>query len=1002
MKLTKCLRPFLMGVFALLLVISAQAQSRTVSGKVTDASGNPLPGASVVVKGTRTGTTTDGEGNFSFNVPQSASELTISAVGFDAQTVAISGSSISVTLAQSLSQLTDVVVVGYGTRKVKDATGAVVSLGEKSFNKGVISTPEQLLQGRTAGVTVTTTSGEPGSGVNINIRGTASIRSNNNPLFVVDGVPLDGGGTTAGSIFTDGGSSARNPLAFLNPNDIENISILKDASAAAIYGARGANGVVIITTKSGRGKGGFQFSANASVSKTANRYDILNAQDFIYGVREAVIASGADPAGVAFLDKGASTDWQDQIFRTAISQNYNLSWGMSKGGTSVRLSGSYDDQEGIVKNTDLNRKTIRANLTQKFGSKLRFDITGTYSNVQNNYAPISNNAGYQGSLIGAALTFNPTYPIFNADGTYFDPGDGNRNPVQMLNYFQDKDDINRFLTNISGSYEIVKGLTYKATFGYDKSKSERFGYADPRLGTGSYSGTTNIRNKDFQNPIFGNGRASGQYLDLKSTLIEHTLNYVKDLKGEQTLDFLAGYSYQETINEYRAQVRWGVNGAQQLVDDFGKYQNSTPFFGDTTKYEIQSYFGRANYSIKDKYFFTATVRVDGSSKFSEGNKYGTFPAFAAKWKMANEDFFANSLGKVFSDFSLRLNYGITGNQEFPAYASLAIVQTNFDGSQTVVSNSNPNLRWEETTNYGAGLDYELFAGRVRGSVDYFNKATKDLLFLASYPQPAASADRWVNLPGTVRNTGWEFGVDVQAVKATKFSWDVNYNMTFLKNEIEDFGQTVVNTGEVSGQGLSGAYAQTFTNGYPLFTFKMPVFLRYNGEGNAVYANGSQDQLLGSALPKFTAGLTNNFRYGNWNASVFVNAVRGFYVYNNTANALFLKGSLKNGRNVTYDVFNSIENPINPGSVSTRFLEKGDFVRIANATLGYTFDIKNSKAIKTLNIALSGQNLALFTKYSGLDPEINTDKTRGGVPSRGFDYTAYPRARTFTLGVNVGF
>ena len=1002
MKLTKCLRPFLMGVFALLLVISAQAQSRTVSGKVTDASGNPLPGASVVVKGTRTGTTTDGEGNFSFNVPQSASELTISAVGFDAQTVAISGSSISVTLAQSLSQLTDVVVVGYGTRKVKDATGAVVSLGEKSFNKGVISTPEQLLQGRTAGVTVTTTSGEPGSGVNINIRGTASIRSNNNPLFVVDGVPLDGGGTTAGGIFTDGGSSARNPLAFLNPNDIENISILKDASAAASYGSRGANGVVIITTKSGRGKGGFQFSANASVSKTANRYDLLNAQDFIYGVREAVKASGADPAGTAFLDQGASTDWQDQIFRTAISQNYNLSWGMSKGGTSVRLSGSYDDQEGIVKNSDLNRKTIRANLTQKFGSKLRFDITGTYSNVKNNYAPISNNAGFQGSLIGAALTFNPTYPIFNADGTYFDPGDGNRNPVQMLNYFQDKDDINRFLTNVSGSYEILKGLTYKATFGYDNSKSERFGYADPRLGTGAYGGNTEIRRVNFGNPIFGNGRANGQYLDLKSTVIEHTLNYVKDFKGEQTLEVLGGYSYQETVSEFRQQVRWGVNGAQQLVDDFSKYQNSTPFFGDTTKYEIQSYFGRANYSIKDKYFFTATVRVDGSSKFSEGNKYGTFPAFAAKWKMANEDFFANSIGKVFSDFSLRLNYGITGNQEFPAYASLAIVQTNFDGSQNVVTNSNPNLRWEETTTYGAGLDYELFAGRVRGSVDYFNKATKDLLFLASYPQPAASADRWVNLPGIVRNTGWEFGVDVQAVKGSKFSWDVNYNMTFLKNEIEDFGQNVVNTGEVSGQGLSGAYAQTFTNGYPLFTFKMPVFLRYNGEGNAVYANGSQDQLLGSALPKFTAGLTNNFRYGNWNASVFVNAVRGFYVYNNTANALFLKGSLKNGRNVTYDVFNSIENPINPGSVSTRFLEKGDFVRIANATLGYTFDIKNSKAIKTLNIALSGQNLGLITNYSGLDPEINTDKTRNGVPSRGFDYTAYPRARTFTLGVNVGF
>jgi iron complex outermembrane receptor protein len=292
---------------------------------------------------------------------------------------------------------------------------------------------------------------------------------------------------------------------------------------------------------------------------------------------------------------------------------------------------------------------------------------------------------------------------------------------------------------------------------------------------------------------------------------------------------------------------------------------------------------------------------------------------------------------------------------------------------------------------------------LKGTLDYFDKATKDLLFLASYPQPAASANRWVNLPGIVKNTGVELGLDLKSIKGGggKFSWDVNYNMTFLKNQVTEFGQNVVNTGEVSGQGLTGAFAQTIVNGQPLFTFKMPVFVRFDGDGNAVYEKGAADQLVGSALPKFTAGLTNNFAYKNWNASIFMNAVTGFYVYNNTANALFLKGSLKTAHNVTKDVVYSIENPINPGSVSTRFLEKGDFLRLANASIGYNFKLNNS-SIKTLNVSLAGQNLALFTKYSGLDPEVDVNKQINGVPSRGFDYTAYPKARTVTLSVNLGF
>jgi iron complex outermembrane receptor protein len=443
-----------------------------------------------------------------------------------------------------------------------------------------------------------------------------------------------------------------------------------------------------------------------------------------------------------------------------------------------------------------------------------------------------------------------------------------------------------------------------------------------------------------------------------------------------------------------------------MLTNFKEYTGGvTDVYGDSTQVELQSYFSRVNYTMKDKYILSALVRIDGSSKFSSGSKYGTFPAFGFKWRMLEEKFAQNTLGKIFSNFDLRLNYGITGNQEFPAYASLALQQRNFTGGSSVITNSNPNLRWEQTTTTGVGFDFSMFNGRLNGTVDYFNKNTQDLLTLISYPQPAASADRWVNLDGDVINKGWEFGLDYQLVRPAyrgAFGWDVNYNMSFLNNNVTGFGSTVLNTGEVSGQGLSGAYAQTIRDGSPLFTFVMPTFLRFDAFGNGVYANGAKDEIQGSALPTFNAGLTNNFTYKKLTASIFFNAVTGFYVYNNTANALLLKGSLKNAKNVTREVVNSIENSINPGNVSTRFLEKGDYIRLANASLSYALDVKQGSFIKGLNLTLSGQNLALFTKYSGLDPEVNVDKSRNGVPSRGFDYTATPRARVVTFGINARF
>jgi len=1008
------------GLLACVFTLFAQAQTKTVTGKVTDSKdGSPLAGASVLVKGSTTGTQTGADGTFKISVPSSARTLTISFSGYSSADVNISSSNTAnASLTATADALTDVVVIGYGTRKSKDVTGSVSRVTEKDFNKGQIASPEQLLQGRTAGVLVTPSTGEPGAAATINIRGTGSISGAQEPLYVIDGVPLIQGGTlgTNGS-GVEGGTSAKNPLIFLNPTDIESITVLKDASAAAIYGSRGANGVILITTKQGKGgKGGvFSYGASTTIANTARRYDLMNAQDFLLAAKKANIDGGADPiaagAAVASIDKGANTDWQDEIFRTAISNNHNLSWSMSSKGTTARLSGSYDNQEGIVKNTGLKRLTGRANLGQKLlNDKLKLEANVTFSKTENSYAPLSNNAGYQGSLLGAALQFNPTNPVYNADGSFYQPGD-QRNPTQMLAYFTDNDEIKRFLGNFSASYQITKDLSYKVVLGLDNSKAERISFADPRLGTGAYGGTINVFGKDYGNQIQGNGRTTKQNLETKSQLVEHYLTYDKTFNNKHAVNAIAGYSYQSFENRYKASFGWGVKtpvvGPKDVfVKNYSAFNNYANFVPGYDKNELQSVFGRLNYTYNDKYFLTVTVRSDGSSKFGSNNRYATFPAFAFKWRVLEESWAQKAFGGFLSDLSFRVNYGKLGSQDnLGSYAALNLQQTFDVGAGPVtrfIQQGNPNLKWEEVATTGVGVDFTTKDRRLSVTLDYYNNNRKNMLFFAPTPGGfAPTSNWWINLDGKVINKGWEASVNYRAIQGKKFSWDINYNMTTVTNNIEGL-PTPINTGAVSGQGLTGAFAQTLTNGSPIFTWSMPVFNGFDGNGNARYGAGASNQLVGSALPRFFAGLTNNFSYGRWNLSVFMNAITGFKVYNNTANALFLKGSLRNARNVISSVGNGPENPFNPGSVSTRFLEKGDFIRLANVNLSYAFNLKKTSLFKSLSVYASGQNLALISGYSGIDPEVNVDKSINGIPSRGFDYTQYPRPRVITVGVNVGF
>ena len=989
MNLKILLSRFFCGMLLFLVSASAYAQNKTISGTVTDGKdGQPLIGVSVAVKGTTTGTTTGTDGTYRISVPESTSTLVFSYLGYVTREMPIgSQTTMNVTLSPSSTSLSEVVVVGYGTQKAKDVTGSVTSLGAKEFNKGVINSPEQLLQGKIAGVQITPASGDPGAGINIRIRGTTSVRSGNNPLFVIDGVPLDGGNITDGAAdFGTGSEAARNPLNFLNPADIENITVLKDASSAAIYGSRGANGVVLITTKKGvAGQDNLNFSTSFSSSSALNTYDVMSASEFL----TQAARTGADANA---LNKGGNTDWQNVILRNGLTQNYSLGFGGGTEKTLYRLSVAHSDQTGIMENSGLKRTTGRLNASHELlNNKVKIDMQLTASRLDDEYAANGDNAGFLGNILGAALAANPTIPINDkTNPSGFTQSADFRNPAAILALIKEGALTNKVLGNVGLNWKIVNGLQYKFNGGFDNSNSTR---------------KTGIsRLLDFDG-IKDRGRAVNANRELSSYLLEHTLNYNTSIGEIHTLDALAGFSYQKFSNRgFYLDARNFLTDEIPYSDNIDGVNNdgSNKAFtagSDRTGSELQSYFGRINYSLMSRYLLTATLRADGSSKFGANNKYGYFPSLAAAWRISEESFVPKD---IFSDLKLRLGWGITGNQEFPAGITRAVFSVNSSGSITQRNNPNPDISWEQTDQVSVGLDFGILNNRLSGSLDYFNKTTKDLLIQVNYAQPAAVDYKWINLPGKVKNKGFEFSLNYNAIQNDNFTWDVGANASFLDNKVTDFGNTIIPTGNIHGQGLSGAYAQRIADGLPLGAFYLPVFQGYDAEGLAIYPDEAAFRYVGSALPKNTFSLNNSFGYKNLSLSVFLNAVTGFYVYNNTANALFTKGSLKNGRNVTVDAANSPEAALNAPEVSTRFLEKGDFLRLSNATLSYRFNMANKTYIKGMSLNLTGQNLFLITNYSGVDPEVNTDKNRNGVPSLGIDYTSYPSARIFTFGASFDF
>ena len=973
----------------ILLCISqlVMAQDRVVTGKVTDSKdGTPVIGATVQAKGTRTGTATKNDGTFSISVGSNVTTLVISSVGFATQEVSIEGkSSVEVSFVASGANLNEVVVTGYGTARRKDLTGSTASVREKDFNKGVYTAPDQLIQGKAAGVLVINNTGQPGGSTTVRIRGSSSIRSGNQPLFVVDGVPLSGGSARPGGNGADYGNDGGNPLNFINPNDIASIEILKDASATAIYGSRGANGVILISTK--RGKSGaptVDVTASTSFSNVLKQLEVLNASEYRQALKDYSITGG---------DFGGNVDAFDAITRTAITQNYNVAVGGGTENGRYRISAGYLNQQGVVENSRLNK--ISASITSNFrfleSKKLGLDMNVIVTQADEKIPPISAFVGFTGNLISQALQWNPTHPLVKpgTDSAWIDPAVGSTtiNPLAQLRYFDDKAKVNTIIASISPSYKITNDLEYKFLFSINRQVGVRKGMVNKLLNVAGIEtrGSAFIGNQEQTN-----------------TQITNTLNFTKQLTSDFNLNAVAGHewlTYDTKGSGIRALDFANVGLAYYDIMQYSTQSSRSIFSFANPTTELQSFFARAIVNYKDKYLVTGTFRADGSTRFGENNKYGYFPSVGVAWNISHEDFLANN--SFVSNLKLRLSWGQTGNQEFPSGASLS----RFFASEQRFTQSNygnPDLKWETSTTTNVGIDFSVFRDRLSGSVDYFYKKTTDVLFEQTIAQPAPSGRIWVNLDGYVLNKGVEIMLTGNLKRSKDITWNASTNLSFLKNNVS--GLTgFYETGALRGQGFSNVFGQRVIAGQPLNVWYLGKFEGLDkSTGQSVYTGGDPSVnkfYVGSPNPKMLLGVSTDFSYKQFTATVNMNGTFGHYIYNNTAASVLGIGNLGT-RNIAKALIGGDvkEATSNAPAPSTRNLEKGNYVKMTNATISYRIG-NLGKSIRNLNISLTGQNLFVITNYTGFDPEVNTDGGANGIPSLGIEYIPYPSARSILLGIS---
>ncbi len=970
-----------------------QEGKRNLTGMVTDVAGVFLPGVTVFVKGTTKGTVTDINGNYSIPEVGSNDVIVFSFVGMTSKEMLVEGQNkINISMTTDAIGLDEVVAIGYGVKKKTDVTGAVNTLTTDEFNKGVVNSPQQLLQGNVAGLRVASTSGEPGSSMEISIRGISSINSGSEPLYVVDGVPLSNASTSGGGGLGDFGSTRpKNPLNFLNPSDIKSVSVLKDASATAIYGTRGSNGVILIETKKGaKGKGSLTYDTYMSFSNVANKMDLLSAEEYKAETARLAPLLGRDPASY-ISDENTNIDWQDEMFRSAVTQSHNLSFAgsSSDNNSTYNASLSYLDQEGIVKKTDHSKYTGRLNVGHEaFDGKLKLQFNMTYANMEDNGQALGGGSTAAGNLMTAMLVANPTVPVYKANGELNATTGAGTNPYVYINEYADITNSKRFLGNFTSVAKLFKGLNYKINFGYETLDAKRTVRLNANVSDLDPDGRVKVNNSQNEN-----------------ILLENYLTYNHRFDNTLSVTGLLGHSYQTLTDEgfYLATSKFSTQEIDPIFNP-GVGSEVKSYGGFKSERKLQSFFGRFNLGFKDRYLLTASLRADGSSVFGDNNQYGYFPSFAAGWRISEEEFIKSL--DVFTNLKLRLGWGQTGNQNIPGkvtqsslssskWSGFMFEQGSFTNGIALSRAANPDLKWETTTQTNLGVDFAVVGGRLSGTVDYFKKVTSDLFMNLATEAPSPVPTAYTNVDTEIENTGIELELNAIVIDNADFKLSLGANMALIKNEISGL-VTPIEAGMISGPGVTGENIISFQNGESIGSFYMKRFLGFDADGFGMYSENSE--IVGDALPDVTYGFNIKMKYKRFDFSANFNGVSGVDVFNNTARAYFSAATLgQSGANISKHYLSGIENPTQAPKTSDYYLEKGDFFRLNNATLSYNLDVSNITWLNSVRFNITGQNLFTITDYSGFDPESNTSGVGFGI-----DYASYPKARTFLFGMNVSF
>ncbi|WKN30655.1 TonB-dependent receptor [Porifericola rhodea] len=1001
----------------------------SVSGKVTsDEDGEGLPGVNVLVKGTAIGTVTDIEGNYKIEVPETESVLVFSSIGYLSEEVIVGNrTEVNVVLLPDIKSLEEIVVVGYGTQKKSNLTGAVSSVKANEIQEAPFTSIDQGLVGRASGVMVTQTSGMPGAVASIRIRGTSSLQGGNEPLYVIDGFPVYNGGGYGST----GGNARMSGLATINPADIESIEILKDASATAIYGARAANGVVLITTKSGKeGRDQITFDAYYGTQSPVRQIDVMNALEYAKLVNEAYTNDGLNP--VYDSDKMAElranpegTNWQDEVFRSAPIQNYQLTFSGGDKKTNYSVSANYFDQQGVIINSGFKRYSGRVNLSRNVLSNLKF---GTNLNVSRTSSDVvRTDAGGAAGVVNTAMKFNPIQPVYQNEalGEYTPvniPGIILANPVATAREQVRENTMLRLLGNIYGEWEIIPDLKAKVSFGTDlvNTKFDTF----------------------VPSNIFESGGVAQADISSGNTtnwLNENTLSWNKEINSDHSISLLGGITFQQNVYEgLSASSQEFVNnvlGENSLGSGSVYNQPSS----SKTQWNLMSYLGRVNYNIMEKYLLSFNARVDGSSRFGSNYKYSFFPSGAVAWRLIEEGFVKDM--NLFSNLKVRASYGLTGNQEIGLYQSLPTLTNNtYTLGRSLVTGfypnkiPNPDLKWEKTAQFDIGLDFGFFEERLRFTADYYHKKTTDLIYNVAVPYVSGFDTSLQNI-GSVENRGIELAIGSDIIATPDFRWTSSFNISFNRNKVLELGgEEYKDVGDGDGHLKTGSVHRLIV-GEPIGLFYGYVFdgifqnqaeldagprsptnwiggRRYldlggpegepDGNVNATYDR----TVIGDPNPDFFGGFTNTFSYRGVELNVFMQYSYGNDLFNYNAMELELPSG---GQNVYADLVNrwTPENPSDVYPVATTnrsavfsdaYIEDGSYLKVKTMTLAYTFPMLNSQKLSGLKLYLTGQNLLTFTDYSGYDPEVSY---RGASNLQmGEDFGGYPQSRTFMLGVKM--